>query len=309
MQSPSPSHPRQWFAGGLIDALSPADRRALLLLVGLVAVSLVLRILTWDVVADGPRARFVKTAILGAAAASTVWALIRVQTKAASRVPLVCAVIVLVSGDVVHYLRLANPITRGGPIVALETSFGDEAEARRSWDFETSGSGRISAESGALRLESGPGASAYVIARLAAPPDVLQRWWLPVGLIDRERDERIAWRAAVQRTGSFYAVIELRRLLVQVVSYGLHVTYPDENNNQRGSEITHPVGSDGQPHDWRLTRGRGEVSLELDGRQVWKAPAREAFNQLRLGDSKSDPAHGGSMRLERASYASTLVRE
>ncbi|HEU5317084.1 MAG TPA: hypothetical protein VFX49_13325 [Chloroflexota bacterium] len=304
-----PPRARAWSPTALLAETDPRDRRSVIIFAAVVLLAVILRVGTWDPVADGARGRFAKTAVLGAVAAGTVWLLVRVQSRPGSPVPLVCALLVLFTGDAVHYLRLTNPITRGAPVVSLDTAFTDEAAARRGWDLETAGGGRIAAEGGALRLESPPGGSAYVIARLPEPPDVLKTWWLPVGLMDRERSERVTWRAGVQRTGGFYAVVEIRRLLVQVVSYGLHVTYPDQNNTQRGTEINHPIGTDGQPHDWRLTRARGEITLDLDGRQVWKAPEREAINQVRLGDSKTDPAHGGVMRLERASYASSLIRD
>lgn len=308
MQAALPRSPRDWPGVRSLRSLSPGDRRTLIVLAVVVFVSLVLRIATWDPIADGARARYVKTALLGAAAAAAVWGLIRLQTPASSRVPLLCALGVLFAGDAVHYARLLNPITRGAPVVAVNSSFTDELAARTRWALETSNGGKIVVEGGALRLESPPGGNAYAIARLAAPPNPLERWWLPVGLLDRERDERIAWRASVQRTGTFYVVAELRRLLIQVVSYGVHVSYPDQNNTLRGNEIQHPVGTDGQVHEWVVARNGREIALEIDGKPAWKAPDREPVNQVRLGESKSDSAHAGTMRLERASYAATLNR-
>ena len=311
MQSavPRPSRDsRNWPGVRLLRELDPADRRTLVILAGVVLVSLALRVVTWDVIADGGRSRYVKTAILGAVAACTVWGLIRVQTPPTSLVPLLCGLAVLFAGDAVHYMRLLNPITRGAPVISLDTVFKDDLSARTQWSVETSAGGRATFEGGALRLESPAGGNAYAIARIGAPPDPLQRWWLPVGLLERERDERITWRASVQRAGGFYVVAEMRRLLIQAVSYGVHVSYPDQNNTLRGNEIQHPVGSDGQPHDWGVVRNGREIELDIDGKQVWKAPDREPLNQVRLGESKSDSAHAGTMRLERATYAATLNR-
>lgn len=308
MQAALPRSPRDWPGVRTLRSFSPADRRTLVILGVVVLLSLALRIATWDPIADGARARYVKTAVLGAVAACTVWGLIRIQMPPTSRVPLLCALAVLFAGDAVHYARLLNPITRGAPVVAVNSNFTDELSARAQWAIETSNGGKVAVESGALRLESPPGGNAYAIARIAQPPNPLERWWLPVGLLDRERDERISWRASVQRTGTFYVVAELRRLLIQVVGYGVHVTYPDQNNTLRGNEIQHPVGTDGQVHDWVVTRDGREITLEIDGQIAWKSPDREPLNQVRLGESKSDSAHAGTMRLERASYAATLNR-
>ena len=287
----------------------PADRRMILLLLAIVVVSLALRALTWSAVADGAHGRYLKTTLFGGMAACLVWFLIRLQTTSLSRLPLVCAVLVLFSGDAIHYARLANPIARGAPVLQLTSSLATEAAARRDFDFETDGPGRVSFENGAVRLESPPNGTAYMIGRLASYPDVRANWWLPVGLAERGRAERIAFRATVNRTGGFYVVTEVRQLLVQVVSYGLHVTYPDENRQQKGTEIQHPVGTDGQPHDWLLTRDSQQISLSLDGKQVWSARSAEELNQVKLGETKKDPQHGGSMRVESVSYTATLDRQ
>jgi hypothetical protein len=147
-----------------------------------------------------------------------------------------------------------------------------------------------------------------MVGRLGAVPDVRVNWWLPVGLAERDRSERFAWRATINRTGGFYVVTELHNLLIQAVGYGLHITYPDERKQARGNEIQHPVGSDGKPHDWLLTRDNQQISLSIDGRQVWSARSAEEFNLVKLGETKVDPEHGGSMRVESVSYASALIR-
>src|SRR5436190_2341591 len=288
--------------------LGAADRRMVVALLVVIAVSVGLRLLTWNEIADGAHARYVKTALFGGFAAVAVWFLIRIQTSPLSRLPLVCAVLVLLSGDAIHYTRLANPITRGGPVLTFAPTLADEAAARRGFDFETGGPGRVHFEPGAAVLESPPNGTAYMIGRLGAIPDVHVNWWLPVGLAERDRDERLTWRASINRTGGFYVVTEMRQLLIQVVGYGIHITYPDERKQAKGFEIAHPVGSDGQIHQWELSRNSRQISLSLDGKQVWSAPSVEAFDQVKLGETKVDPQHGGTMRVEAVSYIATLDR-
>jgi hypothetical protein len=289
-------------------SIDPLDRQRILILVAVVLISLVLRVVTWDVIADGGQGRFVRTALLGGIAAVVIWGLIRVQTSVRSWLPLICALLVLFAGDAIHYIRLLNPITRGGPVIGFTSTFSDEVALRRQWDVETNGGGRVSVESGMARIESPSGGSAYVIARLPEQPDVLKNWWLPVGLIERERAERLTWLGAVQRTGNFYVVAEIKHLLIQVVGYGLHITYPNASNAAVGHEIQTPIVGDGQPHDWRVTRQNGEIKLDIDGKQLWTAPAREPLDQVRLGDPRTDREHGGTLRLQSVSYAVSLSR-
>lgn len=274
----------------------------------IIIVALTLRVVTWDPIADGSRSRHVKTALVGAVSAAAVWGLVRIQTASKSRVPLVAAAVVMLSGDALHYVRLANPITRGAPVVGVSTSFAGEAAARRDWEIETGPGGRASFQAGALVLESPPRTPAYVRPRLAQFPDVGVQWWLPLGLAERDRQEVLTWRAAVERTGTYYVVAELRHVLIQAVSYGIHITYPDEGNVMRGHEIQHPAGSDGRTHDWRLERNSRHTALFVDGQQVWSQPPRGELAQARLGETKSDADHAGRMRLEMASFSISLER-
>jgi hypothetical protein len=299
LDRPTPRNP-------IARLLSAADRRMLVILLVVVAASVALRLLTWNVIADGGQSRYVKTVGFGAVAAVCVWVLVRVQTPDTSWLPLICAAAVLLAGDGVHYARLLNPITRGGPVVQLAASFPNEATTRRQWEFDTSNGGSVQFESGAVRLVSPPGGAAFMLARLGVVPDVRVSWWLPVGLAEREREETFSWRAKIERTGGYYVVTELRQLLIQAVSYGIHITYPDERNQARGYEIPHPAGSDGAVHDWQIRRTSQQISVDIDDKQVWSAPQRGELNQAKLGETKTDAAHAGSMRVESASYKSVL---
>ncbi len=94
---------------------------------------------------------------------------------------------------------------------------------------------------------------------------------------------------------------------MQAVPYGLHITYPDASaKTLRGHEIQHPLGSDGQVHEWRLTRDSHQISLHVDGRPVWTAPPAGELDRMQFGETKADPQHGGSMRLEAVTYVTRL---
>jgi hypothetical protein len=280
--------------------------RELILLATLLLVSISLRLATYHPIADGGGSRYLKAVIVGGVAALLVWWLVRLQTAPGSLVPLACAGLVLVSGDAIHYVRLLNPITRGAPLLSFSASFDNEAAVRRQWDIETGGGGAVTFESNAVRLTAPPGASAYLKARLPARPDVRQSWWLPLGLAERERVEEITWKATIQRSEGYLVMFEASPLLIQVVPYGIHITYPDAQKNVRGYEIQHPLGRDAQAHEWRLRRDSRQISLAIDGRQVWSGPQHGEINQIRLGETKRDAEHGGTIRLEAASYVTRL---
>jgi hypothetical protein len=281
------------------------ERQALVLALA-VLISLVLRMLTWSPIADGGHARYVKVASIGGAASVAVWTLIRVQAGPHRYLPLVSALGVLFAGDATHYVRLAHPIAHGAPVASLTSTFVDEAAVRRQWDFQTDRGGRLAIEPGAVVLESPPGATAFVRARLPTIPDVHLQWWLPVALAEQDPSERLTWRGVVSRTGRFYVMAEVRHLLVQAVSYGLHVTYPDERRTLTGHQIQTSSTLDGAVHEWRMTRNQGQLTLAVDGAPLWSAPQQEDLAQIRLGETRADATHGGSMRLEFVEYSATL---
>jgi hypothetical protein len=304
---PEPSDPRPW-RERIADYIGPLDRRQVALLLLVIVVSVTLRLLTWDAIADGAQGRFVKVTLFAAASSAVVWFLIRLQTAAGSWIPLVCAAVVLLAGDAIHYTRRVHPIARGAPVVSVDLPFTDEVTVRRVWDVEL-GEGQARFEPGAIVLQSPSGAAAYLSARIPRVPDIGTEWWLPAGLADHERAERLSWRAAVSRSGGFYVVLEAPRLLIQAVPYGLHITYPDERDQLRGHEIQLPAINDGRVHEWVLTRSSRQISLSFDGREIWTAPQRGELNQMRLGETKRDALHGGTMRIEAASYGLTLERK
>ena len=274
----------------------------------LIALGVAARLLTWDPIAHGDRARHVKVTLVGGAAAVAVAAVARRQLGPRSRAPLLWSCAVLLAADVPHYARFAHPIARGGSLVAVAVDLRDRTSVPPELEVVTSGAGSARVAAGALTLESPAGSTAYVTARVPAPPDAQRNWLLPVGLLERERRERVEWRGAIRRTGAFFVIAELRRLLLQSVGAGLHVTYPDERDQMRGFEVALSAVGDGNYHDWVVERSPSHVAVTVDGQRVWSAAPREPITQVRLGESRSDPQHGGTLALERASYAVSLVR-
>lgn len=268
-----------------------------------------LRVLTWNEVADGARSRYVKTAIFGGASAMMVWFLVLLQVGAQKRWPVYCAVAVMLAGDAVHYVRLANPIVRGGPVVAFNASFASATPLDGQWEVETANGGTARVDGSTAVLTAGPSGTSYILARLPKGPDVRESWWLPLGLATLEREETLSWRAQVDRTGGYFVVTEIKQLLIQAVPYGIHITYPDEMKQAKGYEIQTQVTLDGKIHDWEIIRNPREIRLRVDGNEIWKSRSQGPLGQLKVGESKRDAAHGGTVKVERASYRTVLMRE
>src|SRR5262245_9905626 len=124
----APARPaQQSWLGRLSGRAQLLDRRELAVLGAILAASVLLRLVTWSSIADGPRGAYVKTTLFGALAALVVWGLVRVQSHRGSWIPILAAAAVVLSGDAVHYVRLANPIARGGPVQSFRATFDEPA--------------------------------------------------------------------------------------------------------------------------------------------------------------------------------------
>ena len=286
----------------------PLVLRSFLVILGIVVVLVGLRVLTWNEVADGARSRYLKTALFGGASAMMVWFLVLLQTGAKSRVPVWCAAAVLIAGDAVHYVRLANPITWGGALVSFDATFAEGRPLDAMWEVETANGGTAKVEGTTAVLAAGPSATSYILAKLDPEPDVREKWWLPLGLATQERNEVARWRIAIDRTGGYLVVTETGNLLIQAVPYGIHITYPDASKKAAGNEIQSQATLDGKMHDWVLARGRDEIKLTIDGVDVWKTMQQGPIRQLKIGETKRDAAHGGTIRVEKASFRREIAR-
>ncbi len=286
----------------------PLVIRSFLIVAGIAIVLVALRVVTWTEIADGARSRYVKTALFGGASSMMVWFLVLLQTGAKSRLPIYCALAVMLAGDAVHYVRLANPIASGSALVTFDATFSAGTPLDAKWDVETANGGTVKIEGATAVLAAGPSATAYLVAKLGKDPDVREKWWLPLGLETIERTETLRWRATAERTGGYLVLVEIRNLLIQAVPYGLHVTYPDASKKVTGTEIQTQVTLDGKAHDWEIVRDPKEIRLRVDGNEIWKAQQQGPLEQLKLGETKRDAAHGGTLRIERASYRRDLWR-
>ena len=288
----------------MIGAIRPRE----LLVVGVALLLLFgARLASWDAIGDGRFRRFALASAVAAAGALLVWLLARKYAGRGEWAALAFALAAFAVGDALHYVRRANPVAAGAPIVAVDAPTGQQAEMRRVWEVALGDGGQAIFGDGAVRLVSPPGATAYLRARIPAPPSLVTHWWLPAGLADRSRVERLAWRAMVERGGTFYGMLEAPRLLIEAVPHGVHVTYPDAQRSLQGYDANLAETTDGRAHDWALERDPTNVTLSVDGRRVWSAPQWGPLNEMRLGETRGDALHGGGMRVEAASYRLVLV--
>jgi hypothetical protein len=265
--------------------------------------------------ADGSPAALLRQTLLVAAGAVVVYGALRLRLPVSSRWPLLALAVALAAGGSAHAVRLAHPVARGFPFLAVHESF-DETPLPARWEVASEDGATIAAESGAVTLDVPAGATAW----LGLPtPEVAwwlrgpSRWWLPAGFnaaqaapsgrpgqLDQSA-ERLSWRASIERRGRYFVVLDTDVLLVQAAAYGLHLTWRAPDGDVKADEVS-AMELDSS-HEWRLRRDPRWLALDCDGVEVWARPATGPLGRIRFGETRADPAHGGRLTLSEVTYA------
>lgn len=275
----------------------------------LIVLSVAFRLGTYDPYADGSWARHTAATIFGLVMAALVWAMAKRRRGSGSTFPAVAALLVLFTGDSVHLLRLMHPLAREGRSVVIDESFSASRLDPHRWLASTTGSGTIRSGGGQLLLQSGPRSAAHVDVNLGEPQRLVGWPWImpPGASLPVERGDwltkRLSWSAKVHLSGEYYGVAELvqRQLLFQAVRSGLHISYPDAWGGLAATHVSAPGLAQGAPHTWTVDQSPARVAVYLNEQLVWEGPAMP-LSFIRLGDSRADPLHAGSMSLSHAKY-------
>jgi|SRR5581483_4796881 len=263
---------------------------------------------THDAIADGPLAVYARGLLLVAVIAGAVWALLAAQLGTRSPMPAAAALAVVATAVGLHLFRLASPLVRGIPGVAIQSRFDTPAGWQSAWDVATTGGGTAAQTAAGLELASVPGGAAYVIARIDAPRALPLAWWMPVAASDLVRVDEVTWRAAVVRRGGYTGIFQSRRLVIQAVASGISITAPNARGDVDDVLVHETAALDGEAHEWRLVAGGQTIKLVLDGRLIWSGPQHEPVDEVRLGDARADPEHSGVVTLFQAAYRRRYVR-
>jgi hypothetical protein len=276
---------------------------------GLAAGLLLFQVATFQEPVDGARGPYLAgVACAGAAALLvTLWC-------AARRLPVWGGVLLVLAvtlpGATVHARRLQQqdaPLT-----LALRSP---EA-AREVFDVTLRGGASLRTEAGTPRVDAPPG-EAIVLRTPAGSVGYLEvrrerlgvPWDAPRALLSRQdgrSGEELTWEASIERDGAYFVLVETDRLLVQLTESGLSVAQTDASGAAPQS-VTRPLPN-GSRQEWALRRVGRRVTLSLGGETLWQGPAGGPFGYIRLGETRSDPLHGGTLRLYGLRYRSFIDR-
>ena len=281
--------------------------------VGLILIlSVAARLMTHDVIADGPYDSYVRSVAIAAVSAIIVAALLAWQFTPAYVWAAAGLILTLLPGDTWHYARLWSVGQFAQEEVVFESTFSGAALDPARWESDLGPGATLAVADGTVRVQTPAGAIGWLEPRFDLEPPI-PRPWHPAALRERQPDYTITWETRFKLAGQFYILIEAlnrdgRLLLLQARPGDWHLTHPTAEGPGPavGFEIRDPVPSPSEWHQLTLKFGPSGTSLAIDGREVWSGIPLEFLKRVRFGETRSDELHGGEMEVRRVRISRTI---
>jgi hypothetical protein len=250
--------------------------------------------------ADGPLPSFAGGILAAAAASGLVFAWGWVRAVPAGLV--LC--LALAAGaplPAIHAIRVANQEA------ILQRALGPTVEYGRVLEPMLMADASLRLEPDELVLRTPAGSVGFV--ELRPPQPGPGRWGLPRALVTGGHArvlEEVAWRASIARDGSYFVLLDTGSVFVQATTWGLAIAVETPAAPRVQYQVAVPLER-GAWHEWTFARGPAGTTLRRDDRVVWSTPVPAPTRFVRLGETRSDDQHGGTLRLRDIRYRRTLV--
>jgi hypothetical protein len=80
------------------------------------------------------------------------------------------------------------------------------------------------------------------------------------------------------------------------------ITLPDANNPKELRNVMLPDPSKPEGSIWQLERTGTTMAISIDGREVWKGVVPVLDKTIRLGETRTDPEHDGTIMFRSVKY-------
>ncbi|MDQ3702254.1 MAG: hypothetical protein M3442_15235 [Chloroflexota bacterium] len=253
---------------------------------------------TYQAAADGPWLPYLVATLCAATGAllAAGWALL--QDRRAWIAPALALAAVL-PVTVIHARRLQ---LRWAPV---EVALGPALSFRQVLEPTLRGAAAVRPLPAGVELRVPPESVGYLEVRPL--PVTPAPWDLPRGLLVPDAapaQESLIWRASVQRDREYFVLVEVQGLLVQLTSWGLVIS-PTAPGAAGALPVSRTVPN-GSTQEWTLRRAGGRVFL-LNGREeIWQGRDVGPFRSVRLGETRTDAEHGGTLLLQALRLSRTL---
>lgn len=280
---------------------------------GCTLAALVAALVTYREWVDGPLAPFLMVLLLAATGAllASAWGELH---RASLWGTVALALLAMLPGWAVHSARM---LERQMP---LQREWDGRSDFQSVFRPELRDGATLQPEQRGVALRAPASSVGYLEIRL--PRAEWTTWRLPRALVAPEHPrvaEQLRWSGWVALERSYFTLVETEGLLVQITTWGLTVSHRPGDGQPTQTDVPFaPAGNpaaglpadrilrgpdaSGLPQELTLRRAWGRLSLTAGQRELWSAPASRAWRTLRLGETKPDREHGGTLRLVSLQY-------
>lgn len=256
--------------------------------------------------ADGPFLPFAANVFALAGASFGAYGAARTRWPFGHTAPVLIALAVALPLPILHAIRLLHPAGRGMPLIDVDPDLRIDPVNNREWTLTLDPGATATAGPDGIDIANLPKSRASLELSLPDRP----AWWLawplrlllPVSYDERQFAETASFDLTVEPRGAFYVVIETESLLVQIIPAGLHLTYRRSGSTNETVESPHDRSAIAGHHRWEVRRTPDWIAVDIDGTETFARPRPRPLGFIRLGETRSDEYHGGTMRIHDAQY-------
>ena len=249
-------------------------------------------LLTYREPVDGDYVPFVVSAVLGITGTLlvVVWCLAR---RIPAWLALLLALPLLLPAPVVHGVRLWHQ----GTVFQVQLGSGLVLGGLIEPALRGEAMLRLGEQPDELLLRVPSESIGYLEMRYASGG--LTDWYLRRALLTAQEGhvgEEIQWEAHVTLDRTYFVLVDTGELLVQLTGWGALVTVAGADGKPEAHGVPLPFKTQAW-HQWSLRRTAGHLLLRMDQQGVWTMADPGPFQFVRLGETRTDREHGGTLRL------------
>jgi hypothetical protein len=214
----------------------------------------------------------------------------------------ILATMLLVAGGGFVYLRVLNPPAPYQWVESFPTPYLGELW----WKMAGTDLYGLRWTPNGYRISPKPGQSAYLTFDTTEVVIPLPTWRnqlrTAIGSVPPPSADRLILDLTHDRRGGYLTILERTPVHVQVSKFGLMITLPDANNPKELRNVMLPDPSKPEGSIWQLERTGTTMAISIDGREVWKGVVPVLDKTIRLGETRTDPEHDGTIMFRSVKY-------
>ncbi len=156
------------------------------------------------------------------------------------------------------------------------------------------------------RISPKPGQSAFITFDTTDVVIPLPTWRTElrglVGSVPPPSADRLILDLMIERRGGYLTILERPPVHIQVSKFGLMITLPDADDPKQLQNVMLPDPTKPEGSIWQLERTGTTLAISIDGRDVWKGTVPVIDKTIRLGETRTDPEHDGTITFRSVKF-------